>query len=758
MDFDEIEKTGAEVREILIGDKEWFDSVINNLNETGEFQEGLIDEIVDYLHAFEDEEIKKLASHLNSIVIQDGPDNILNSIFYESNDDVDINTPTIQSTHTLSFEDDDIKDQEIDESDPKSYFTKMINDIKNKLQISYDLSYLLNKKHGSHAVSKWIEHSKDILNSLRIKVGGETVPNLKSSLSFKSIGIGECPLCYEDRELYQLYCGHTICKPCLIDEINTQIDSLKIPVCRQSNEEDNTSCDAEIMPNDVYSILNGCPDKTIQKYTKIFIKDQIDHDETIRPCPFCDSIITPTFYISNYFARCPNCCSVTCLHCHDGFHGPLTCVHKKDFFDTLRDKMSQLEEDQESWYFRERRLQAYRREHKQPVFKYFDDLLAEVKNRNNKADQVEMQKIHEAKYYIAKLNKDLNALKIKENQILNGNDSSKLSEVQEKIATTEKEISSKEGFLRILNSLHETKQNERKKDLFDVDTEKEYFINAVSNESKFDFFLDQYKNLVNDEAYKSLNVAVTDEETIKRSTKLCPKCHAPIEKSTGCNWMKCWCGFEFCYFCNEPWKPNHSDHHKCPKYDMMKDSRKTSKSDCGIDFNDMKDMNFYPPPMNHEKRKMYIRYNNLVMQYMNAKEDYEKVNISFLKTENDIPNKSIKDLPYNKMPPKNKLIKSLLMKGKSESSATTFANQIINTILFGKTIVMYGFPQMYYIMLQLDNANLFEYNLYMLDNDINDLINLINTNPEEAEVSTYEKYKLSIELQSKNILEDGEKY
>ena len=110
------------------------------------------------------------------------------------------------------------------------------------------------------------------------------------------------------------------------------------------------------------------------------------------------------------------------------------------------------------------------------------------------------------------------------------------------------------------------------------------------------------------------------------------------------------------------------------------------------------------------------------------------------------------------MPPKNKLIKSLLMKGKSESSATTFANQIINTILFGKTIVMYGFPQMYYIMLQLDNANLFEYNLYMLDNEINDLINLINTNPEEAEVSTYEKYKLSIELQSKNILEDGEKY
>ena len=59
MDFDEIEKTGAEVREILIGDKEWFDSVINNLNETGEFQEGLIDEIVDYLHAFEDEEINE---------------------------------------------------------------------------------------------------------------------------------------------------------------------------------------------------------------------------------------------------------------------------------------------------------------------------------------------------------------------------------------------------------------------------------------------------------------------------------------------------------------------------------------------------------------------------------------------------------------------------------------------------------------------------------------------------------------------------
>jgi ariadne-1 len=41
--------------------------------------------------------------------------------------------------------------------------------------------------------------------------------------------------------------------------------------------------------------------------------------------------------------------------------------------------------------------------------------------------------------------------------------------------------------------------------------------------------------------------------------KRCRKCHSFIEKNGGCNWMRCRCGHEFCYFC---FSTDHSHHNQ----------------------------------------------------------------------------------------------------------------------------------------------------------------------------------------------------
>jgi len=51
-------------------------------------------------------------------------------------------------------------------------------------------------------------------------------------------------------------------------------------------------------------------------------------------------------------------------------------------------------------------------------------------------------------------------------------------------------------------------------------------------------------------------------------TKDCPKCKAPIEKSGGCNFMRCGkpnCRFEFCWLCLDDWK-THNDHFSCNRF------------------------------------------------------------------------------------------------------------------------------------------------------------------------------------------------
>jgi len=47
-------------------------------------------------------------------------------------------------------------------------------------------------------------------------------------------------------------------------------------------------------------------------------------------------------------------------------------------------------------------------------------------------------------------------------------------------------------------------------------------------------------------------------EWIRETCKICPGCGMAVEKNRGCNHITCRnCLFEFCFLCNQPYRPGH---------------------------------------------------------------------------------------------------------------------------------------------------------------------------------------------------------
>ncbi|KAF3550591.1 hypothetical protein DY000_02001045 [Brassica cretica] len=54
----------------------------------------------------------------------------------------------------------------------------------------------------------------------------------------------------------------------------------------------------------------------------------------------------------------------------------------------------------------------------------------------------------------------------------------------------------------------------------------------------------------------------------RKGWRQCGKCKHMIERSIGCNMMRCRCGYEFCYACGKQW--NSSSHYQChPHIDQL---------------------------------------------------------------------------------------------------------------------------------------------------------------------------------------------
>ncbi|XP_067934318.1 potential E3 ubiquitin-protein ligase ariadne-2-like isoform X2 [Watersipora subatra] len=71
--------------------------------------------------------------------------------------------------------------------------------------------------------------------------------------------------------------------------------------------------------------------------------------------------------------------------------------------------------------------------------------------------------------------------------------------------------------------------------------------------------------------HKWLTKCRDDSETanyISANTKDCPNCHVCIEKSGGCNHMRCRsCGHDFCWVCKGAWRIHAGEYYQCSRYE-----------------------------------------------------------------------------------------------------------------------------------------------------------------------------------------------
>lgn len=741
VDFTFMQNVGQEINEILFNDPEqddWINQVIDYYNENNSYPSDTIHYIKDYIFK------KKLPNSPTivddiSLIIQDDEnlENLLTCIFFPSNEEYMEN---YEEEEQIFVDDTNNNEQQINIADlsPEEYFENKITNTMNTLYLSHDIAYALLKKFNwsqSSILETWFTKQAKILESLRIKLGSEMVPNLKSPLGIREAGNGECPLCLDDGDLLELYCGHKICKNCLIRELSELVLQNKVPVCRQATSKQ--ICGAEIMCSVVKQYLNS---EIFKKYQRLILKDEIVQDPEVKECPNgeCDWIITTANSLPCHIGKCPKCCSVTCLKCAQGAHAPLIICDKIDeFTKKISVEMRELEQDQEAWFKREDRLKEYRKSNIGEVNASFEKELNAIKERQKKESNEELKRINELDKEVNILNGQIAELSRKQNAYIDQQKPmSEINIIKDQIEELRKQYDQKVGMKQRIMHDRNVNESERRNELKTTQKEQSLFIEALRDTGLYQRKMYEYEMSLNSRAYQNVSITSNDDDVVSTMTKKCPKCKAPIERNDGCNHMTCQiCKYQFCYVCEEPWS-THKDYFVCPKYkkDIVATSKK-GRSRCGIDFSNMNDKKYYPPPMSVEKRSDFMRWNNLYTQHNMAKEKYDKLMKSFSKNVDEKLSKGEKVLLPHKLCPRNRIAK-VLEEEMNAKDAHTLAIKILNTILFAQSIQIWGYPSLYYMMKDPRKAKVFEFKLLQMGEQRDKIIELIS-NPTSVKASDF---------------------
>lgn len=794
VDFAFIENVGQKVNELLMNDAnqvEWFNSVIEEYNLNGQYPPDLISEIIDYLTSADDEYYAQLAENIQLIIQdEDNIENLLGYIYFPATNeeedtkcDDNINSPSF-SGGIVSNDQDDFNE---DESDSKAYFRRCIKKIMQTFHLSHDISYVLCKKfrlNQDKIISNWISSKDEILKSLRIQVGSEMVPDLKSPLSIRKYGIGECPICYDETELFELYCGHKTCQECLIADIKQLVTDKKTPVCRQTNEEDNTSCNALIIFDSVKNFLRE-DDELFESFEKIVFDNDIITNLNTKQCPneFCDGVITPLNELACHVGVCPKCGSAVCLKCNEECHGPFSSCSKIKSFMEYSDVMKNLSEEQYKWLQKSQRItqvhsasikHCYSIDVENLTFKNHD-LNKKLKRQINYLTKA----IKTIQYTIEELqkNEEKNHQEIEELKLKKKHKETLKEECKKEIDDNNNKLSAELELLDIeqkylLVAFADLKHCNRALFRLEMEMNKRALEKANLMDMKEIMELEEKrlrdilpfnkrgenKKEEEEEENEVANMLETallmDSDNIKSESlitscyKRCPRCTTPIEKTIGCNHMNCQiCNCYFCYNCGVEFD---ADGYCGCGQDTIH-YRPPQSNDSG---NFGTRMKIPHNPMDFNKRVDYLRYSYCYANFQKNKKIYSNLFSEFKSTKNKKPEPGTIGIPDSALCARNRIARVLLKNvEKSEIKMKTY--RIMNVALFAQSVIMWSFPTLYYIGAERDKENMFSYKLNCLQDVFKKYLKLIEE-PKDSFLVDFERFIDVLLKQIKDILVIGE--
>lgn len=680
--------------------------------------------------------------------LQDGEtDNILNllaSMFYpaeeeeEAVDDLD-DQPLIDSNEVS------VPHQQIDPRFDR--FNEAINKFSDIFGVSKDVSLLLLMHfHWNQNVleSKWLTDQQSIMKEMHLEHHNPSDP-----LSLHSIGKGFCDICVsEDVDIYELYCGHRMCLDCWKYDISMQLQT-KYPECPLPLE-DGSICNAMIMDHDIEQFVDP---SLYQKYPEIRLRELLFSHPMICKCPciHCNWVIYLDRPLACNVARCEFCKATRCvLEDHDA-HAPLPdCRLIEDFCEKTAKRMHRLEIDQNKWFEREEALKLYRKAHLSEVQTVFNNEKKSLLKYQDDARKKEQEQINKTQDEIAAMERDI-AMANEEILVKTNIEKGREFELRAIISHRMEKIKQLKEIIRILEKQNRTHEIDRKREVATFDEKVGFYNEAIRDTDRFQFFIFKFRE--KDELLVAEQNQVDSDEYIKKLSKKCPKCKTPIYRESGCNYMKCsQCNYEFCWICEGGWNGTHVDHFRCPKYSKQFEQADDDDDDPNrIKYDDYSVKTFYPYPMTSQMHAKLTQWNNLYSEHMAHKSKYAKLKDEIDRYYDVDPSTldSIHKLSHN-LPA---ALLSVLLEDNNDENARKRRLQILNTLLFARSVVMWGYPTIFYITNQAEQL-MFELRLITLNDQIDSVISNIRIKSLKSS-SDLDNQVLIIDKMINNIIGDA---
>lgn len=745
MEFAFIEEVGYKIYEILANDPDqadWYYNIQEQFDSGPINSDELITTIIEYLNALGDAESKNIVKDVKNIIKEDDNiENLLSIIFCPSTGEEETEADDDNDDHSASL-DIESNDDDTEVYNPQSYFDSLIRKTMKTLFLSHDITYILLKKYkwkDDALIKDWFSDQKELLKSLHFEIGKNNVPNVKSPLTIRESGVDECPICLDDSPLLEFYCGHKMCKTCLIAEIKQQIDENKVPACRHTYGD--KCCGCEFMLNDMKILLSDDLN-LFEKYRKVFLNDEIVNADGVRFCQdqYCNYVITPENQFPCHVGICPQCHSTACLKCHRGAHAPLIdCSKIDDFLIHQAKKMQKLKEGQKAWYKKERKYKEFRFNHPDDVRAVFNNHINNMRNIHKNKSKIEQEKIDKVDETINSILLNIKDLKSKLEKETNDQEAFK---IKAEIENLENERIKKNALKKHFEMEKTFNSEDRMNNISILEKEERLFMSAILDVSRYEFYMNEFKEAINAGAIEMIsNTKKDDDEFIETISKKCPQCKTPIERTMGCNHMTCpICHYEFCYVCGEAWG-GHSDYFVCSLYQM-----KHSFEDSSFDNYNYPDFDL--PPMSAETKVDYIRWNNLYAQHNFHFQKYTNLLKELSSKENQKPAPGKKNLTFSRLCTRNK-IASVLLRDTERKLVKKKTLTIMNTLLFAQSVITWGYPALYYKSNERKKALVIEYKLSLLQESLEKFMDLIYS-PGDSKTDVFER---NLEILNRQIFD-----